>query len=711
MPGWRQPWKYWPLLLGAAYLALIPVLIALESVLGVTLLLIASAVICLLVWYGRSVGRSGATENSSRDYPPSAAVKLRDPLGASIDALRAIPPLVLWLPLPLSLSWVAAEMARVPQQEAHYYEAFGLWLVALLLFVAILLIPPAIENRLRMPQLVRAISWPEVAAVAFITAVAFAVRFIDLADLPGPFWADEGDQAIAGLEVARGIRTNLFDMGSETVQPNIYHATIGIPFKLFGPSIVWARLPTVIAGTATVALLYLLLRELTNRRVALAGAAFLAVLNVHVHYSRMAFPNPYDAFFAVLILYFAFRAIRTESSVDFGLAGLSAGLVIYFFMGGRVVLLALAVLLAYMVLKTRGAFLFQNFWGWGVMLAGFVVAFLPAALYFDGTPGAFTSRWESQNIFDTGGLDELVALTGHSSLHVIWDQFQQTIGTLVVYDDTIAHYNSQVPLLDGLSAVFLVIGGVYALLHVFQPRFFALYALLLLTVIFGNTLLGPPVGSHRMLAAMPVLAAFVGLGLVIAAEAVVTLAPRLRSAAPVIVVGVLAIIGFMNLSFYFDTYPDTGNFGRGRHLAGADVADYLESFDSSYGVFILDTGGLTGRGPAMLFRSRDKVIVDVREDGTGKTFIEGRPIRGEELAESKQVTENALFLVPINRTNGPPEHVEEFKMIKESCPGGVTSEVFNTGAGDVIEYVWYEVRDGQQCIERLRGTVLPPLEI
>ncbi len=210
---------------------------------------------------------------------------------------------------------------------------------------------------------------------------------------------------------------------------------------------------------------------------------------------------------------------------------------------------------------------------------------------------------------------------------------------------------------------------------------------------------------------MPVLAAFVGLGLVIAAEAVVILAPRLRSAAPAIVVGVLAIIGFMNLSFYFDTYPDTGNFGRGRHLAGADVADYLESFDSSYSVFILDTGGLTGREPAMLFRSRDKVIVDVREDGVGKTHIEGRRIRQEELEAAKDVTENALFLVPIDRTNGPPEHVQEFRMIRESCPDGTTSEVLTTGAGDVIKYVWYEVRNAQECIERLRGTVLPPLEI
>ena len=705
-----QRWQWaWPSLLAAVYVALIPLLISLESVPRITYLLVASAVVCLLVWSARYLDGWRGIEEPSRSR--SSTDTLPPLLSFGVSAVRRLPPVILWLPLPVSLSWTAGEMARVAPREADYYLAFGIWVAALALFLGIFLVPLVVANRDKLGTLVRAIPWPEVAAVAVVTGIAFAVRFIDLADSPGPFWADEGDDAIAGLEVARGSRDNLFNMGIQTVQPNVYYATMGLPFKLFGPSVLWARLPTVLVGTATIPLLYLFLRETFDWRVALIGAAFLAVFNAHVHYSRMAFPNPYDAFFAVLVLYFALRAIRTSAFTDFALTGLATGMIFYFFAGGRVVLLALLALLAFMLLKTRGAFLLRNFLGLAILLTGFVVAFLPAALYFDGTPDAFTARWESQNIFDSGWLDEQVELTGRSQAHVIWDQFQQTVGTLVVYEDTIAHYNSKVPLLDAVSAVFLVIGGVYALFRIFQPRFFALYALFLLTIVFGGTLLVPPVGSHRLLAIYPVIAAFVALGLVVTAQALVGLAPRLRPLAPVAVVAVLGVIAFMNLSFYFGTYLDTEQFGRGRHKSGADTADYLELFDSSYGVYILDTGGLTGREPGMLFRSRDKVIVDVGEDGTGRAYIEGRPIRGEELAASKHVTANALFLVPINRTNGPPEHAQEFRMIKESCPGGVTSEVFNTGAGDVIEYVWYEVRDAQECIERLSGTVLPLLEI
>ena len=719
-PGQQwQRWHWvWPSLLAIVYLALIPVLTRLHEVQGVTDLLVVSAVCGLLAQYARYNGAPREMGAAPGHASRPLATGLPAPLGFGLDALRRVPAIVFWLPLPAVLSWVAAEMARVDPPAAHYDLAFGLWGVALALFVAIPSVPLAVENRHRLSALVRAIPWPEVAAVAFIIAVAFAVRFIALSDEPGPFWADEGDDGIGGLEVARGVRNNFFDMGIQTVQPTIYYATMGLPFKLFGPSILWARLPTVIVGTVTVPLLYLLLREVFSRRVALVGAAFVAVFQVHVHYSRMAFPNAYDAFFAILVLYFAFRSIRTSAFVDFALTGLATGLAYYFFMGGRVVPLVLLVLLAFMALRTRGAFVWRNFWGLAVLFTGFVIAFLPAALYYDGTKsddstfgaftsGTFTSRWETQNIFDTGWLDKEKELTGRSETHVLWDQFQHTLGAFVVYGDTDLHYNSRVPYLDAVSSALLVIGGVYALFHLFQPRFFALYTLFLLTVIFGGTLLGPPVGSNRMLATTAVSAAFVALGLIVAADAAAKLVPRLRQVAPVAVGGVVLVIAVMNLSFYFGTYLPSKNFGRGLHLPAAAVADQLEPYDSSYALYLFDTGGLTVRDGALKFREWDRVLVDVREDGTGKTFIEGRPINPEELVASREVSENALFLVPIGRSIGQQDHTDALEVIKRTCPPGVKSDVFRLGNSNEIEYVWYEVKHARECVRTLQGSILP----
>ena len=698
---WQRWLELWPLLLAAAYLALIPVLSRVEDVPGVTYLLAGSAVACFIVW-------CAWRESSSTLGMPAL-------LGRGIDAVRRLPGAILWLPLPVSLSWVAATMARVRPPFGDYDTALGLWLGALVLFVAIFVVPIAVENRDRLPALVRGIPWPEVAIVSLITAFAFAVRFVDLAAEPSPFWDDEGEQAIAALEVIRGVgvRDNLFDMGVGTAQPTMYYGTLALSFKIFGTSVMAARLPAVLVGAATIPVLYLMLRELFDRRVALVGVAFLAVLHFHVHYSRLAFPNNYDTLFAALMLLFAFRAIRTGKTVDFALSGLVAGLALYFYQGARVIPVVLVILLAYLTVKTFGLFLVQRFWGLAALVTGFVVVSLPAALFWNEHRGAASSRWGDQNIFDSGWLDREVELTGHSELHVVWDQIQEAFGTLVVYGDTIAHYNSGVPLLDGVSATVLLIGGVYALFHIFQPRFLSLFALLVLPIMLGSALLDPPIGSQRFLATAPVAAAFVGLGLVIAGEALVQMAPPLRRVAPIGVAAVLLVIAVMNLSFYFDTYLPSDNFGRGRNASTAQVADILEPFDDNYAVYFLEIPGFHPRERSLVFRSSDKVLVDVADGGRSSiTFDGGLRVGVEEAAASARASRrNALFLVPVATAPGRNSPATtgrsaELQKVEELCPSGVRSDVYTT-PNMLISYVIYDVPNAKECIRRLEGAVLP----
>ena len=687
----RRWQAHWLLALAAVYLGLIPLLSGLENVPGVTILLVLSAVACLLAWTARQAH--------------SSSVSLPAPLGLGIDALRGLPPVILWLPAPVSLSWVAATMARVEPAHADYGSAFRLWVAALVLFVSLFLVPLAVENREKLQTLVRAIPWPEVAVVAFITAVAFTIRFIDLAAEPHPFWDDEGEQAIEALQLNQGFKQNLFDMGGGTVQPALYYASMGQSFKLFGTGVLAARLPAAIVGAVTIPILYLMLREMFDRRVALVGTVFLAVLHFHVHFSRIAFPNNYDTFFAVLMLLFAFRALRTKALVDFALTGLVSGLVLYSYQGARVIPMVLIILLAYMALKTWGSFVIKNFWGLAALLSGFVIAALPAALYFQTFPDRFRNRFDSQSIFGTGWLDEQVANTGRSELHIIWDRLQQSFGLLVTYDDVIPHYNAGVPLLDGVSSVLLVIGGVYALFHLFQPRFFALFTLLVLPVVLGSAVLVPPIGSQRFLATAPVTAAFVALGLVLAAEVMVKMVPRLRSYAPAAVGAVLLIIVFMNLSFYFGTYLPSDNFTRGVNRSTAAVADYLDTLDDDYTVYFFRVPGFWVRERSLLFRARDKILVDVAEQGEVDTFVETRGLPGQQpaAAAARMSRSNALFLVPTDRS-------AELAVIEQLCPGGKESDPQFAGSAGQIGYVWYEVLDALGCIGGLHGPVLQPLE-
>ena len=107
-------------------------------------------------------------------------------------------------------------MARANPADADYYLAFGVWLVAIIAFLGIFLVPLAASARRNLTAVADYVRWPIVATVGFITLAAFLVRFVDLAGEPGPFWNDEGDFASLSLEVARGFLKNFF-----FIDPNI----------------------------------------------------------------------------------------------------------------------------------------------------------------------------------------------------------------------------------------------------------------------------------------------------------------------------------------------------------------------------------------------------------------------------------------------------------------------------------------------------------
>ncbi len=732
----------WPLLLAAVYLALIPLLAGLEDVQGVTYLLLASAAGCLLVWVVRyPTGRKGFLDTGKgfletgkglpetgkellkalndwrldrphtnlgpppsrtvslpapRERPHSRRVRLLAPLDLAIDALRRLPLVVLWLPLPASLSWTAGMMARVPPAKADYYLAFELWLVALILFVAFFLVPLVVENWEKLPTLVRALPWREVGAVAFITGVAFVARFVLLASEPGPFSRDEPPLAFAALQVANGAVRNLFDMGVGVHQSGMFNATMALPFKLFGTSILTARLSSAIIGTVTIPLFYLMLREMFDRRVALVGAALMAVLHVDVHYSRIAMLGSTVVFLTVLMVYFGFRAIRTRALVDFALTGLAAGVAMYFHASLRVVPLVLVLVLALMVVKTRGAFILRNFWGLATLLTGFVIAVLPAALFFDGTSGPFSARFEEVSIFGSGNwLEVQRELTGHSDLHLIWDRVQQAFGSLVIYPGCSTNYCSEVPRLDAVSGALLVIGGVYALFHLYQPRFLALFALLVLPLIIGGALIRPPIQDSRLLATAPATAAFVALGAVVAAEAVATAIPRWRAYAPVAVGAVVVLIAIMNLSFYFGTFIPSERYAGGFHTNEIAIGQYLEQFDESYAVYVFAPVPI--HIAEIRFLARDKVMVQA-----SATYLPGMrtgllPFQDEDIAAAaKENTPNALALVAFDQTG------ELYDLVLEcaSLSKGVTLDVVRNAERRPL-LLSYKLPGAQPCLEQV----------
>lgn len=115
--------------------------------------------------------------------------------------------------------------------------------------------------------------------------------------LGGSLWLDEAAQA---MESSRPLQeqTNI----GEDYQPPLFHIIVHF-FLQVSREEWWIRLPSLIAGIGTIAILYLMLEEKYDRKVASVAALLLATSPFHIFYSQELRPYSLAAFFAILSWY------------------------------------------------------------------------------------------------------------------------------------------------------------------------------------------------------------------------------------------------------------------------------------------------------------------------------------------------------------------------------------------------------------------------
>ncbi|MCZ6594628.1 MAG: glycosyltransferase family 39 protein [Bacteroidetes bacterium] len=122
-----------------------------------------------------------------------------------------------------------------------------------------------------------------------------------------------------GIFAVVGLVTGFFPSMSSIAE---YYRTNPFTFHFIG------RLICVVMGTATIQILYLAIKNLYNRKVAILSALFLAFMFIHVrnsHYSTVDIPV---TFFIVTAFYFMTRIIKENKSRHYILAGVFSSLAI-----------------------------------------------------------------------------------------------------------------------------------------------------------------------------------------------------------------------------------------------------------------------------------------------------------------------------------------------------------------------------------------------
>lgn len=189
-------------------------------------------------------------------------------------------------------------------------------------------------------------------AVAVVVLVALVLRTYDLTTLPVGLHGDEG---VAGLEAQR-----ILDEGSigpyspaAAGQPTGPLYLFAAAQKVLGHSILAVRVVPALMGTATVLLLYGVVRSTLDRRVALASAAVLAVMGWHIHYARIGFPLEAWPFVVLLAAWALVRAVGSGDWRWWVATAVAGGAGIYVYNAQAVFLGAMALFVVGFLIANR----------------------------------------------------------------------------------------------------------------------------------------------------------------------------------------------------------------------------------------------------------------------------------------------------------------------------------------------------------------------
>ncbi len=404
----------------------------------------------------------------------------------------------------LLILWVVAEangqllkvdlLSDVPHDDQFVYLCAGVVLVAGGLGGV---------QWLKAIRVNRDVAW-EWVAVTVIALLGFGIRLWHLQSAVHKF-VDEMNFATVVLYFETGDNIKLLHpiiRGYPALFAYWQHWGMGT----FGRDLYTLRIVSVVLGTLTIPAVYVLGREVFNRRIGFMAAALLAAFPPHIQHSRLGIGIIADPLFGTLALAFMARAIKTQKRRDYALSGVCLGLTQYFYEAGRLLYPPLVVVWVVIGLilwtpkpSVRGLLI--------TLLAAVVVA-VPIYYTLTGLQSPLLPRME-----ESGWMTKADSLPESESPREAYINRLKT--TFRVYtnlpESLLYYYGGDHAFLLGAVIPFFLMGGAYALWWLGSPAF--LLVIWVVSTSVGNSLIKDVTISARYVVVFPALALLVAVGI------------------------------------------------------------------------------------------------------------------------------------------------------------------------------------------------------
>ena len=533
-------------------------------------------------------------------------------------------------------------------------------------------------SRWSLRDALRSRRW-ELLALLAICLVGFVARAWRMGDIPHTLGGDECNFGGDTLKVLRGEYRNPFVTGIWG-QPTMNFFCLSWSVRLLGRTAVALRLPWMLVGALSLFAAFFLVRRLKGTRLALLTTALLATYHYHVHFSRLGTNNISDPLFGSLILLFFYRGLDGRKLLDWAIGGAICGVGLYFYTGARFFPILIAMIVGYMLLYDRLAFLRRHGIGLLVFLGALVVAAAPMIQYALRHPDQFNARLKLAGVYQSGWMESEMAARKTGEIAILADQFRRAALAFNYYPEKTYHYALPEPFLDPLFGAIYLLGLGYGALRALGPRadrrIAPFVAWWLGVTLLAGTLTQPTPNSPRFLTLALPVCFFVALGM----DRALTLAkdafPRTPTRA-LLVCGWLCF-SIISLKTYFLDFSPRNLYAGIHWLISTDIAPRMNELAPTHRIHFFGAPAMYWTSPTLKF------LVPKAEGGD---VLE--PLKGP--APQSMVPEGgAAVFVFLEARLG------ELAQVKKTFPDGITETVTVNHDGRPVTVTLYRVSRAEE---------------